>query len=157
VDPSTGLPNHLELMTRLERSIQRAASPRTHRFALVGLDLEGIGGIQDRFGLAAVDMLVAATARRVRQTLRPSDMVARIGEERLAILLDHFPDDEPLSRLVERIEQSVDGPFLIGGERLGLTAIHATSPTISVDASPTSAGEILDALDRAVSRARTMS
>ncbi len=87
-DSLTGLCNRrhfYELATReIERS-QRLQSP----LALAILDVDHFKRVNDQFGHALGDKLLAALGKTLKDKLRSIDLVARVGGEEFAILMPH--------------------------------------------------------------------
>jgi diguanylate cyclase (GGDEF)-like protein/PAS domain S-box-containing protein len=86
-DHLTGLHNRRHLEERLE---QRLAHLRRHggEAALLFLDLDAFKAVNDTLGHAAGDRLLCDVADTLRARLRATDVVARIGGDEFAILLD---------------------------------------------------------------------
>jgi diguanylate cyclase (GGDEF)-like protein len=85
-DMVTGLPNRVLLADRLEQEVARARRVR-HGFALLMFDLDGFKEVNDRWGHAAGDRVLAQVGARARQGVRASDTVGRLGgDEFMAIL-----------------------------------------------------------------------
>lgn len=85
-DMVTGLPNRVLLSDRLEQEAARARRGGSG-FAVVMLDLDGFKEVNDRWGHAAGDRVLARVGQRARHCLRASDTVGRLGgDEFLAIL-----------------------------------------------------------------------
>lgn len=91
MDALTGLHNRRYADYHLERiHAEAAGSGRT--YALILADIDRFKAINDRHGHAVGDAVLMAVAERLREALRSTDMLARIGgEEFLAIL----PETEP--------------------------------------------------------------
>ncbi len=62
-----------------------AAAPR--QFTLFYLDLDGFKAVNDMFGHAAGDRLLADVAARLRKTTRDGDVLARFGGDEFVILI----------------------------------------------------------------------
>jgi diguanylate cyclase (GGDEF)-like protein len=85
-DAVTKLPNSRAFYPRLEQEINRARR-ENRTVAVLFMDLNGLKPINDSYGHTAGDKLLAATASRLRSSLRSYDFVARIGgDEFLAVL-----------------------------------------------------------------------
>jgi two-component system, cell cycle response regulator len=85
-DPLTGLYNRRYAMAHLDRIAQRARE-MGRRYAIMVLDLDRFKAINDSLGHAAGDRVLEAVAHRLRDNLRPSDLVARIGGEEFLVAL----------------------------------------------------------------------
>lgn len=86
IDPLTGLYNRRYAMPHLMR-VSDAALMDGSVFAVMVIDLDRFKSVNDRFGHAAGDRVLAKVAQRLSANLRTGDMVARIGgEEFLAVL-----------------------------------------------------------------------
>jgi diguanylate cyclase (GGDEF)-like protein len=85
-DAITGLPNRALLADRLEHEIARSIREQAG-FALMLFDLDGFKAVNDAWGHAAGDAVLAIVAARARGCVRASDTVGRLGgDEFLAIL-----------------------------------------------------------------------
>jgi diguanylate cyclase (GGDEF)-like protein len=85
-DVVTSLPNRALLADRLQQEISRARRAR-NGFALLMFDLDGFKLVNDAWGHAAGDLVLAQVGERARQVMRASDTVGRIGgDEFMAIL-----------------------------------------------------------------------
>ncbi len=85
-DGLTGLPNRTLFYDRLEDALDAARTMRTS-VALLIVDLDGFGGINDALGYRRGDTLLQEIAARLRRVLRHSDTVARLGGDRFAVIL----------------------------------------------------------------------
>ena len=105
-DPLTGLYNRRYALPHLARMSERAQA--TGRpYAVMLLDLDRFKTVNDTFGHAAGDAVLAEVARRLSHSLRPADLVARIGGEEFLIAMPDVRLDvaraaaERLCRVVE--------------------------------------------------------
>ncbi len=80
--------NRRAFVRELSRAIASAARYRT-RASLVYFDLDGFKRINDRYGHACGDALLAHFAGVLLSHVRESDVVGRIGGDEFAILLTH--------------------------------------------------------------------
>jgi response regulator RpfG family c-di-GMP phosphodiesterase len=77
-DPLTGLANHRTFQERLRVEVERAQRHRRN-LALALLDVDGFKAVNDSLGHQAGDRLLLAVAARLADTMRNSDLLARIG------------------------------------------------------------------------------
>ena len=104
-DHLTGLYNRRHFVTQLEEHLRRA-----HRYhetiGVAFLDIDDFKSLNDRHGHSAGDRALQAVAGAMREWVRATDEVARIGgDEFAALLLQAGPDSARL--VLERIRASV--------------------------------------------------
>jgi diguanylate cyclase (GGDEF)-like protein len=117
-DPLTGLHNRRYFVDKLEEHLARAAR-YGEELALVFVDSDHLKLINDRHGHLSGDRSLQAVAQVMRDALRSSDELARIGgDEFAALLLDAGPDralavSERLQRFVRGLGLTSDQGDLI--------------------------------------------
>ncbi len=89
-DPLTGLPNRSYLAERLaQRLAHEQADPAAAREqAIVLLDLDDFRAINDSVGHRVGDALLVELAQRLENTTVPGDLLARVGGDGFAFLVD---------------------------------------------------------------------
>jgi diguanylate cyclase (GGDEF)-like protein len=115
-DELTDLPNRRWALAQLARLIQR------HRrggggFALMSLDLDGFKPVNDTYGHAAGDLLLAEIGRRMSHIVRPGDVVARMGGDEFLVLVPTEPSnsDDWLRAVATRVQTAISRPVPIEG------------------------------------------
>jgi diguanylate cyclase (GGDEF)-like protein len=111
-DMLTDIPNRRQFEDRLRAVIEKASSDGSI-FALIFIDLDGFKQINDRFGHHIGDLFLQHAAQRMKQQLRPGDLLARLGGDEFAILLASVPDREHTAEILQRLERRFDVPFSI--------------------------------------------
>ncbi len=105
-DELTGLYNRRGFFILAEQQIKIAA--RTRRgMLLVSADLDGLKGINDRFGHHEGDRALVDAAQILRQSFRESDIISRIGGDEFVVLVTEKPEINPdvlFRRLKENLE-----------------------------------------------------
>jgi diguanylate cyclase (GGDEF)-like protein/PAS domain S-box-containing protein len=109
-DSLTGLPNRLLFNDRLGQAISLAKRD-SHRFALLYLDLDRFKPVNDSLGHDAGDELLRTTAQRIRQQVRESDTVARVGGDEFTVILLDINSRENVAAVAEKIIASLAQPF----------------------------------------------
>jgi diguanylate cyclase (GGDEF)-like protein/PAS domain S-box-containing protein len=109
-DPLTGLPNRTLLMDRLRTAVLEAER-YGHKFAVLFADLDRFKPINDQHGHAAGDELLQALARRLTDSIRDSDTLARVGGDEFVLLLRHVPDRDSAAVLADHLAEVVARPF----------------------------------------------
>lgn len=85
-DPLTGLHNRRWFDDILTRQIMR--SSMDHKpLSLLVVDIDGLHDVNQQFGQAAGDQAVYTVAQTLTQNCRPTDLVARLGGDKFAVLL----------------------------------------------------------------------
>jgi diguanylate cyclase (GGDEF)-like protein len=134
-DDLTQLSNRLLFQERLRKAIGTART--TGRgFALLCLDLDGFKLVNDLHGHGFGDNLLIGIAQRLRQFVRESDTVGRMGGDEFAIIQQI--DDQPSEAvsLAKRLIETVTRPFELGGRQafvgvsigIALWSQHGESP-----------------------------
>ncbi|HEX7218455.1 MAG TPA: diguanylate cyclase [Burkholderiales bacterium] len=121
-DALTGLANRTSLAPALEQAIERT---RRHRSKLAGvfMDLDGFKQVNDLHGHAAGDAFLVEVARRLRRSLRASDVVARLGGDEFFVVLEQMQDTPGVERVVSKLAAEVLKPYeLFGGVKARVTA-----------------------------------
>lgn len=120
-DALTGLPNRSLLSDRLRMSIAQAR--RTgHGFTVLALDLDGFKKVNDALGHAVGDELLRVAARRLRDTLRDVDTLARVGGDEFVAVLPNAASEVEIQVVARRMISTIHLPFDIDGHALYVSA-----------------------------------
>lgn len=114
-DPLTSVANRAALFAAIE------AVPRDEGFAVAFIDLDDFKQVNDRFGHAAGDELLADVASRLSEQIRPHDLVGRVGGDEFAILLRRVGTSEDLATLARRLLHGLAAPFTVAETPLTVT------------------------------------
>jgi diguanylate cyclase (GGDEF)-like protein/PAS domain S-box-containing protein len=85
-DPMTGLANYRKLMEALERELDRSARSK-RPFALLLLDLDGLKGINDKYGHLIGSRALCRLADVLKRHSRTIDTAARYGGDEFVLIL----------------------------------------------------------------------
>ena len=119
-DPHTGLANKLLLLDRLTQALVRR---RRHGGEVVvcHIDLDNLGEINLDLGYTTGNTVLCEGARRLTAILRAEDTVGRVGGSELVVVV--AVNDEPDVRpLVRRLQQTLEEPVTVGGQRIRMHA-----------------------------------
>ncbi|PKF49638.1 hypothetical protein AT251_17440 [Enterovibrio nigricans] len=100
-DQLTSLPNRYAFFPELTRSCEEAEDGRSN-LVLALLDIDHFKTVNDSYGHAVGDQVLNEIADLMREQMRESDLVARIGGEEFAILL-HGPSKQQAERALDRL------------------------------------------------------
>lgn len=139
-DELTGLLNRRGLLEALERTL---ANARRHgeRGLVAYIDLDGFKQINDHFGHAAGDSVLAQVGALIRASIRRTDYAARLAGDEFVILFTRTAaqaDARLLDELRARLSQrtiAVDGTALSVSASIGIAPYGPESAAIDVLAS----------------------
>jgi diguanylate cyclase (GGDEF)-like protein len=86
LDELTQLPNRVLLLGRLAHAIADAQR-QGHQLAVLFIDLNNFKQINDEFGAAVGDEMLRIAAQRLKDAVRPYDIVSRHGSDEFLVLL----------------------------------------------------------------------
>lgn len=120
-DPLTGMWNRDSLLRLLFAETDRVQRLKTP-LALMLLDLDQFGRVNQNHGYEAGDKILQELANRFRRYLRSYDLIGRCGEDEFLIALPGCTAEEALM-LASRLKKNIlHRPFAIGREQLSITA-----------------------------------
>jgi diguanylate cyclase (GGDEF)-like protein/PAS domain S-box-containing protein len=119
-DALTELPNRTLMRDRLEVALARART-RGEEVAVLLLDLDRFAVINDSLGRSFGDELLKDVARRLRQSLREQDTVARIGDDEFVIVLADVRDPADARVTASWLMECLSQPFEIQDQSLNIT------------------------------------
>ncbi|MGW3601509.1 diguanylate cyclase [Micromonospora sp. NPDC005161] len=151
-DPLTGLWNYRYLRESIRREVERA-SRFSRMLSVLALDLDRFKDVNDTYGHAAGDTVLAEFARRVRGEIREVDLAFRQGGEEFVLLLPET-DARGAAIVAERLGAAVrETPVAV--EAYAGPVVVTVSVGIAVYPDHGSTGrEVLEAADDALYAAK---
>lgn len=116
-DALTDLPNRVLLMDRLHQAFARVRR-EGGMAAVLCLDLDGFKAINDSLGHAAGDRVLGQIARRLRETVREVDTVARIGGDEFVVVQTAIEARDAPAVLAHRLLARLCEPWVVDGEEV---------------------------------------
>jgi diguanylate cyclase (GGDEF)-like protein/PAS domain S-box-containing protein len=110
-DELTGLRNRAGFYGRLEAIV---ADPTEPSVCVLFIDLDGFKEINDRYGHAAGDEILQVVGRRIESTVRPSDVVARIGGDEFAVIALGITNAAAAEAVAHRVLSRFQEPIQLG-------------------------------------------
>jgi diguanylate cyclase (GGDEF)-like protein/PAS domain S-box-containing protein len=112
-DALTGLGNRSLLLDGLRRATARADRNGTVA-ALLLLDLDSFKSINDSLGHAAGDHLLQGIAERLRSAVRADALIARIGGDEFAVVVEDLDAAPRALDVAARIQAALRQPLVVG-------------------------------------------
>ena len=98
------------------------------KLAGVFIDLDGFKQINDLYGHDAGDRCLIEVARRLRVSVRASDVVARLGGDEFFVLLEEVQDEGAVESVIRKLLGEAVRPYdLPGGAQARLSASMGVS------------------------------
>jgi diguanylate cyclase (GGDEF)-like protein/PAS domain S-box-containing protein len=116
-DTLTGLPNRARFYDLLKLRVSR----RDQQCAVLLLDVDRFKLVNDSLGNARADQLLIQIAQRVKTCMRQGDVLARVGGDEFAVLLDDVSGEEEASSVATRIQQALSISFNLLGQEVYTT------------------------------------
>ena len=85
------------------------------------LDVDRFKLVNDSLGNASADQLLIQIAQRVKTCMRQGDILARVGGDEFAVLLDDVSGEEEASSVATRIQQALSISFNLLGQEVYTT------------------------------------
>jgi diguanylate cyclase (GGDEF)-like protein/PAS domain S-box-containing protein len=124
-DPLTGLINRYNLENRLDQALLSAHRDDL-RVAVMFIDMDRFKTINDTLGHHVGDLLLIEVARRLRDSVRESDIVARLGGDEFIVVLTRMTGAMDAAPLADKILRSLGQTYSLEGKEL-----HS-SPSIGI-------------------------
>jgi diguanylate cyclase (GGDEF)-like protein/PAS domain S-box-containing protein len=119
-DALTDLPNRVLFREQIERELQKSANGE--QFALLYIDIDEFKGINDSLGHHVGDELLKAVASRIKDCLKPTDLIARLGGDEFAVIQTAAGDRDDVVEFVTRIHEAIRQPHQCLGHQLSTDA-----------------------------------
>lgn len=132
-DALTGLPNRVSLMEDLGHEIA-AARRADSQFALLFIDLDHFKRVNDSLGHLVGDTLLQTVARRITDSLRTTDRVARFGGDEFIVLLPNTLERLDVEEVCNKLLAAIEVPVNVDGRLISVT------PSIGISLFPHDAG-----------------
>lgn len=120
-DALTGLHNRAQLHELLQMTV-RQAQRGGRRGAVLLIDLDDFKAVNDGHGHLAGDRVLIEVARRLRASVRGSDVVARLGGDEFVVVLPEAPDPAVAEAVAAKLLQALAQPLALEHAEVGLGA-----------------------------------
>ena len=150
-DALSGLPNRRKLLSSLGR-VEKASSAQADTLAIVFIDLDGFKNINDAHGHHAGDILIKSISARLTKICSEQALLARVGGDEFAILIDGPDATAEARRLADRIGEEIALPVLVDRHVLQVGASIGIASNLD---GPVEASELLRRADTAMYHIKT--
>jgi diguanylate cyclase (GGDEF)-like protein/PAS domain S-box-containing protein len=120
-DSLTGLANRAAVADEVSRALQADERQGTVTGVLL-IDLDRFKNVNDSLGHGTGDELLVAAASRMRDCMRPGDLIARTGGDEFVVVMRSLKDGTEAMDAARRLVDAFRDPFLLHGRALYTTA-----------------------------------
>jgi len=113
-DPLTKLANR-RLFMELSETMLHKAHRSNEQLAILFIDLDGFKAINDTYGHLFGDEALREVSHRIKQELRESDVVARIGGDEFVVLVSEVKDETDVFRIAEKLITKISIAYKFNG------------------------------------------
>ena len=119
-DRLTGLPNRSSLVDKLEHSVT-AVKSRGGFVSILVLDIDQFKNVNDLHCVETGDEVLKQISRRIRSTVSPDDIVARMGNDEFVVV--HIDNQKPVlaGSVAEQLRSSLSETITARGEEIMVT------------------------------------
>lgn len=149
-DSLTRLPNRTLFMDYLEHALARA-DRRLDTVVVMFFDLDNFKLVNDTFGHAFGDAVLAKVGERLHQALRASDTAARWGGDEFTALLEDIASEQDAIAVAERVSRSLSAPYRIDDREVYVSVSIGIAFSTPGESRP---GDLLRHADVALYRAK---
>lgn len=118
-DSSIGPMNRLDLLEALRDAVVRARG-RHQMVAVFCIEIRNMEAMVEAFGSQTGDRLLAAVAARLQSFVRSSDLVARVGYSRFALVLIDVDRTNSVVTVGDKLLRELSGAFEIDANQLAI-------------------------------------
>lgn len=149
-DALTQLPNRREFELALAGACTRSRQG-DRRCALLYLDIDYFKQINDRYGHATGDAVLIEFARRLRASVRGSDLSARLAGDEFTVLLNDVHAEFDVEVVAQKILTAIRRPFVLDLVTLNVTTTIGAALS---EANVSDAQMLIEAADHALYAAK---
>jgi diguanylate cyclase (GGDEF)-like protein len=114
-DDLTGLANRRSYIREFDEALERTRRTGGN-IALLVIDLNGFKAINDTLGHHGGDELLQEVASRFRSRLRSDDVLARVGGDEFAVIMEGSLSRGAVENVIEMLHESLKKPLAIRGQ-----------------------------------------
>ncbi|RHW40125.1 EAL domain-containing protein [Lysinibacillus yapensis] len=112
-DALTNFPNRRSFMSQLRNDLMERKKSK-EKMSILMIDLDNFKSINEQIGHDNGDLVIQQAASNIKESIRPTDMVARMGGDEFIILLKDVEQEETVM-IVQRILSKFNSPITVNG------------------------------------------
>ena len=116
-DALTGLSNRAHINRQLEQSLAYCRR-RSEKLAVMFVDLDNFKFVNDSLGHKAGDALLREVARRLRSTVRETDIIGRLGGDEFIVILPGIESEGDVAGVCAKLIEAMELPYDFEGHLL---------------------------------------
>ncbi len=113
-DALTGLSNRAHISRQLEQSLAYCRR-RSEKLAVMFVDLDNFKFVNDSLGHKAGDAVLREVARRLRSTVRETDIVGRLGGDEFIVILPGIESEGDVAGVCAKLIEAMELPYEFEG------------------------------------------
>ncbi len=153
LDALTGMYNRRWLSETMPRQVQRCVQDGKP-VSLLMVDIDHFKKFNDTHGHAAGDFVLHTVAQRLKENVRPTDLVARYGGEEFTVVLPQA-DTATALQVAERLRGAIAAEQLVTADGKGLGTVTVSIGIATLPgAAETAVQALLERADQALYRAK---
>ena len=121
-DQLTKLASRELLSEHLERALKLRYRRDDYYFALIFIDLDGFKQVNDTYGHDVGDQVLISASKRIRSSVRPTDVTSRFGGDEFVLLVDDMQEEDDALIVGDRLVEEIKQPFIAGDAKIELSA-----------------------------------
>jgi diguanylate cyclase (GGDEF)-like protein len=142
-DALTELANRSQYRDRLDGAIARAARNK-QLLGVLCMGLDHFRAINDALGQRGGDVVLMQVAERLKQIVRKSDTIGRLGSDEFSVILEGLVEKDGAAIAAQRLLTALAQPFVLDGNEVRLTV------SIGISVCPLDAADLDSLLRKAV-------
>jgi diguanylate cyclase (GGDEF)-like protein len=120
-DQLTDLPNRALLLDRLNHSLLSAQRDENYKYAVLSLDLDRFGFINESLGRQVGDQVIIEVGNRLEKSLRKVDTIARMEGDEFVILLNKISGVRAATEIAIRTLELLSQPIKINEQDISIS------------------------------------
>ena len=136
-DPLTGLPNR-KLFDEFCEKLRKLAIRDEKDISVLFVDLDNFKSVNDQFGHDVGDIVICEVAKLLKEHLRESDIIARVGGDEFVICLYGIGSRTSLKKVADTLLRKISSVNNVGGNPIDIGASIGAAISHSPESEPIS-------------------